>query len=215
LEASVSRYDPRVRFYFEGRAIGRDLSEDLTRFPAKMLKGNPVISRDRLVWDQRAAHYPPLDDHGLMKLYFDAAVYFDGSGPRSVMFRLPASLEGMVQPYLIGGDDYGVTAGAAGGDLVVRIAREEADGENMYSDDTPERWLEPILPARDSLLAGDPAALYLGWRMLAESPVEAPPSPMPPAPPKPPGLDSLSPPLEALDQILRPWQVHGKGSSRP
>jgi hypothetical protein len=74
-----------------------------------------------------------------------------------VTFRLPASLEGMVRPYLIGDKYYGVTAGAAGGDLIVRIARWESDGELMYSDDTPEQWLEPIVPARGSLLPGDPA----------------------------------------------------------
>jgi hypothetical protein len=204
----------KVRYYFEGRTIGRNIGGDRARFLSEMIVGNPVVTRDRFVWDHWQSRPPALDDRGLMNLYFDASLYFDGSGPRCVMFRLPASLNGMLQPYLTGDASHGVTAEAAGADLIVRIARHEQDGELMYCDDTPQQWLESMLPLRSSLLSGDPAALYLGWRMAAEDRA-ASLSPSAPDPPRPQGLDSLSPPLEALDQILRPWQSYGPGSSRP
>lgn len=210
----MSSDEVKVRYYFEGRTIGRNIGGDRARFLGEMIVGNPMVTRDRFVWDHQQARPPALDDRGLMSVYFDASVYFDGSGPRCLMFRLPDSRKAMLRPYLIGDACHGVTAEPAGADLIVRIARHEQDGELMYCDDAPQQWLDSMLPLRASLLSGDPAALYLGWRMVAADRAASRP-PGAPDPPSPPQLDRLSPPLEALDQILRPWQSYGQGSSRP
>jgi hypothetical protein len=205
----------RVRYYCELRAIGRLLDEEQVRRLRKHSGARPVITADRFVWDGRRARDPGLDEAALMAHGFDVSLYFDGSGPRRLMFRLPARLADAVQPYLIGDRYHGVTAEVTGGDLIVRMARLEADGELSYWKDTPELWLDPILPVRAGLLSGDPAALYLGWRMAAKDHTGRPPSPVSPEPPEPPGLDRLPAPLEALDQFLRPWQGYGSGTSRP
>jgi hypothetical protein len=116
------------------------------------------------------------------------------------MFRLPRSaVDPEVLSAYMEGDHNRVTVA---GDYVVVNMESQEEGGGEWIDG--EGMLEPFLPLREQLLAGDLRVLYLAWlgsvtddyfdQEENESVLE---------PPVPPGLGSLNEPLEAFAEFMR------------
>ncbi|WP_019629770.1 hypothetical protein [Actinomadura atramentaria] len=163
------------------------------------------VEPDRVVLDEwsRPAEHPIFNrsDEIIAKYGFDVALNFIQWGLRGLWLRVPAALADRLAPYA---GEYGlaVSARPAGDALLVRLNRQEEDGENSYERYDPRPWLDELLPLRDALVAGDLRAPYIAWR--ARETVFGRPRRGRPQPPVPPLLDEdeLTEPLQALIRLL-------------
>jgi len=150
----ASNRDFKVRSYYEGRTIGRQL--DLGQIHAlKRLSKRLHVNATMFIGDFTEANDPRFGIGALMNEYFDVFLHFDGFGPFRLMFRTPAVHADAIEPYLIGNDFHGVTSQIVGDDVIVRIARYEEDGELGYYKEMPELWLDMLLPLHADLAEGD------------------------------------------------------------
>ncbi|MEV8635637.1 hypothetical protein AB0395_28650 [Streptosporangium sp. NPDC051023] len=216
------RREIEVRHYYELRTVdGRELTEeqlaDMRRFSRRI-----ELTPTSLIGDFTQETDPLFDAETLLKQYFDVFLYFDGSGPRHLMFRLPgaaARIDAM-RRFVIKDSFQGVEVkNGYGDDVIVRLSLWEEDGELTYSDEVPEAWLDDLVPLHASLLAGDYSPLWLGWELASRSGTrdryQYPGS----ASPDPADLDGLGepekmpPPLAALDEFLWPPAIHPRPGS--
>jgi hypothetical protein len=186
----------KVREYYEFRAIDRPLDKDQIR-DLQMLSGRARVTPTSFVGDLTRDHDFGGDPDVLMERYFDAFLYFDQSGSRQLMFRLPTRLLDLdtVHPYRFGAE---FAARVKGKNLFLTFSRQEYDSELTYMGEDPKGRLESILPIRADLASGDLRALYLGWLMSVQEceDWEAP------EPPVPPNLDKLTEPLKNLVRYM-------------
>jgi hypothetical protein len=157
----------KVRSYYEGRTIGRQLDVGQIR-ALKGLSKRVHVNATTFIGNFSEANDPDFDIGALMNEYFDIFLHFDGYGLLTLMFRVSAVHADAVKPYLVGDDFHGITSQVIGDDVIIRIARYEADGELSYWKELPELWVDMLLPLRADLAEGDMSTLYLGWQMVTE-----------------------------------------------
>jgi hypothetical protein len=133
----------------------------------------------------------------MMLEYFDAHLYVANWGTNVLMFRLPRRLIDVsaCEPYFDGQmneltvtDDY----------VVVKFRSELEGGEGWLEG---EGMIEPLLPLREKLLAGDLRCLYLAWlsAVLSDYGYDEEAE----EPPVQPGLQQLTPDLEEFAEFMR------------
>jgi hypothetical protein len=152
-------------WYYEFRTLGRQLTEQQKlELRAELPWAN--ATDDTVVLDQWAQSFGHpifgLADK-LISQHFDAGLHFHQEGSRILWLRLPASLAPQIAPYQAG-RDWAVHTTIFGEDLVLKLHRLEADGENSYEYYDPRPWLEELLPLREDLIRGDLRALEIAWR---------------------------------------------------
>ncbi|AMV27605.1 hypothetical protein VT84_24600 [Gemmata sp. SH-PL17] len=180
--------------YYEFRAIDRALDRSaLTALRA-------LSTRARITPTSFTNEYSYGDFRGdpdeLMENYFDAHLYVANWGTRQLMLRVPVQLLPLsaVEPYTA---EEGLRAWATGTHVILDfVSRSEDD----YGWTEGAGQLDPLLPVRAELLAGDLRALYLGWLAAVESgEIDGGAT----EPPVPPGLGTLSPALTDFAEFLR------------
>ncbi|WLW57181.1 hypothetical protein [Streptomyces sp. YU58] len=187
-------------WYYEFRTLGRRLTEQHTGELRARLPGADITS-DSLVLDQWSdqTEHPIFDSADeIVSRYFDAGLYFSQAGSRTLWLRLPAALASRTAPFE---GPLGVETKLFGDDLVLRLHRQEEDGDGTYLHDDPRPWLRELLPLRDDLIAGDLRAPAIAWRAADET---LPFTRAAARPPMPEGLDEdeLTPQLHALIRLL-------------
>jgi hypothetical protein len=131
----------------------------------------------------------------LMHSYFDAFVYVANWGTHRLMLRIPASLFDMkaAKAYAT---DQSLKLHTKNDHVIVEFTSNLEDGGGW---EEGEGYLDPLLPVRAELMAGDWRSLYLGWlvdvlyRYGEEEDRE---------PPVPPNMGKLSRPLQKLADFL-------------
>jgi hypothetical protein len=194
----------KVRSYYEGRTIGRQLDKGQIR-ALKRISRRVHVTETSFIGDFTKANDPVDDTVGdigeLMNEHFDVFLHFDGCGSLILMFRAPAVHADAVKPHLIGDEFHGVTSQIIGDDVVIRVARSEEDGELTYWKEQPEKWLDMLLPLHTDLAEGDMSVLYLGWQTVEDSDFYNPERTEPVPPPLPARLAHLD--VDDLGQLPR------------
>ncbi|RAZ87279.1 hypothetical protein DPM33_26245 [Mesorhizobium hawassense] len=151
--------------YYEFRAIDRTLSQ------ADRQALRAVSSRARITATSFTNFYEWGDFKGdpdeFMERWFDLHLYLANWGSRRLMIKLPAGLvdRDRIDAFLAATDD--VMLSTAGENLIVSIAREELELEDVGDDNAG--WLEALAPLRADVLAGDLRLFYLTWLMAVET----------------------------------------------
>ena len=180
--------------YYEFRAIDRSLDRSaLTALRA--LSTRAEITSTSFTNEYNYGDFRGAPDE-LMEKYFDAHLYVANWGTHQVMLRAPVQLLPLsaVEPYTA---EEGLRAWATKTHVILDFASRSEDDYDWIEG---AGQLDPLIPVRAELLAGDLRGLYLGWLGTVESgeiderAVE---------PPVPPGLGKLSPALAAFAAFLR------------
>ncbi len=121
-----------------------------------------------------------------MEQYFDAHLYLANWGTHRLMLRLPLALLPLaaVEPYTT---EDGLRAWATKTHVVIDF---RSDSEDDYEWTEGEGRIDPLLPVRDELRAGDLRALYVGWLATLTGSEEIDEDAL--EPPVPPGLRRLT-----------------------
>ncbi|VTS01296.1 Uncharacterized protein OS=delta proteobacterium NaphS2 GN=NPH_0071 PE=4 SV=1 [Gemmata massiliana] len=180
--------------YYEFRAIDRSLDR------SAMSALRALSTRAQITSASFTNEYSYGDFRGdpdkLMEAYFDAHLYVANWGTHQLMLRVPVQLLPLsaVGPYTA---EEGLRAWATGTHVILDFASRSEDD---YGWTEGAGQLDPLLPVRAELLAGDLRALYLGWLAAVESgEIDEGAT----EPPVPPGLGTLSPALTDFAEFLR------------
>jgi hypothetical protein len=180
--------------YYEFQALDRPLT------PKQMAELRRLSSRAEITPTSFINTYNYGDFRGdpvkLMEKCFDAFVYVANWGTHRLMFRVPRSLfdVDVAKAYVY---EESLKVYSKENHVIVEFCSHD-EGGGYWEDG--QGYLEPLLPIRNDLMAGDFRSLYLGWLsgvvcgLLEEDDVE---------PPVPPGLGKLSETLKALAKFLR------------
>jgi hypothetical protein len=178
--------------YYEFQALDRPLT-DKEMAQVRQLSTRAEISRTSFTNEYHWGDFRgnPLE---MMKKWYDAHLYFANWGTHHLMLRLPRALVDVdaMQPYFAGeGLDIHLTKEHVIVEFTAQM--EEADWDEV------ECSLAPLIPLRETLLAGDLRPLYLGWLACLQNDEIDDDAPEPPIPP---GMGKLSGPLRALADFL-------------
>ena len=184
--------------YYEFQAIDRPLSRE----EIETLQGYSTRARitpTSFINEYSYGSFKGDEDEWMAK-YFDAFLYVANWGTRVLMLRLPAKLlsESTARAYCGKGSSYEdtLTLRARGGNVILKFCRQD-DGGGEWIDGGG--LLGSLVPIRSELVRGDLRALYLAWlRGIQDGDREESEA----EPPVPPGLQSLSPALNALADLL-------------
>jgi hypothetical protein len=182
--------------YYEFQAVDRPLTEKEMR-ELRTLSTRAEITPTSF-WNEY--HWGDFkgDPLKMVKLYFDAFLYFANWGTRELMLRLPlaAVVLGEIEPFC---SDNAVSLEKTKTHVIFQFHSEDESG-NWDPGNDPS--LGRLITLRTELMHGDLRPLYLGWLAPLSDPyadldddeVE---------PPVPPGLDSLTASQKALADFLR------------
>jgi len=180
--------------YYEFRALDRPLS-DKAQAELRGLSSRAEITATSFVNTYNYGDFRGKPDK-LMEKYFDAFLYVANWPAHRLMLRLPRRLFDLKE-----GKAYAVTDSVkfhdTGEHVVVDFDAHPEDGPSGWEEG--EGQLEPLLPLRADLMAGDWRALYIGWLAAAERGELDDDKREPPVPP---GLSQLTPALKALAEFL-------------
>lgn len=179
--------------YYEFQALDRPLTEAEQR-EVRQLSTRAEITATSFTNEYHFGSFrgKPLD---MVKHWYDAHLYFANWGTHRLMLRVPRSLVDVeaIEPYCDGEClSLDLTPNHA-------ILEFNANTEGGLDWDEIECRLAPLIPIRDSLMAGDPRCLYLGWLCAAQ---EGHLQDDDEEPPVPPGLDRLTGSLRSLADFL-------------
>ena len=188
--------------YYEFVAIDRPLTA-IQQQELREITSRATITSTRLVNEYHWGDFrgDPLD---LLGRYFDAHLYYANWGSRALMFAFPRHLVDL-EPLEAYADDEFVRLTERGERVIVELWENEGEG---WWDEENEAKLVDLLPLRADIISGDLRALYLValkglgiWlddidldeELEEEAHLE---------PPLPAGLRQLTPPLQALIELL-------------
>jgi hypothetical protein len=182
--------------YYEFQAIDRPLNEKEMR-ELRTLSTRAEITPTSF-WNEY--HWGDFkgDPLKMMKMYFDAFLYFANWGTRELMLRLPltAVVPKEIEPFC---SDNAVSLEKTKTHVIFQFHSEDESGDWEPGSDPS---LGRLIPLRTELMHGDLRPLYLGWLAALSDPYadldddEVEPT-------VPPGLDSLTAPQKALAHFLR------------
>jgi hypothetical protein len=154
--------------YHEFRAVDRPLTPAEQREVAK-LSSRAEVSAHHATFVYNYSSFRG-DPNELLTTVFDAMFFISSYGDMQLVFRLPRSLFDLsrAEPYLVeegGVTTSGIQLRAFGDQLLLSVGLEEMELGWVEG----EGWLEPMLPLREDLLAGDDRPLYLFWLAAFEN----------------------------------------------
>ncbi|GIH61492.1 hypothetical protein [Microbispora siamensis] len=147
--------------YVEAMVVDRVLDEN-TQSVLRMLPGQPIVTANQFSasvdWDDYTREMEKF-----VEQTFDAWLFFDNYGPRTVAFRIPSAAlpTQAVAPHLHGTSLEGLCMETSGDDLLLRFSLYAEDSELFNLNETGAGWLHKILPVREELMSGRLDALEL------------------------------------------------------
>ncbi|MBB2742741.1 UNVERIFIED_ORG: hypothetical protein FHR35_002563 [Microbispora rosea subsp. rosea] len=156
------RNERRHYRYIEAVVLGRVLDEN-TQSVLRMLPGQPMVTADHFSasvdWDDYTREMEEF-----VEQTFDAWLFFDNDGPRTVAFRIPSEAlpAQAVAPHLHGDVLQGLRMETSEDDLLLRFSMYAEDSELFNLHESGTGWLRDILPVREELMSGRLDALELG-----------------------------------------------------
>ncbi|GAA4205706.1 hypothetical protein [Microbispora amethystogenes] len=155
------RDERRHYTYIEAVVLDRVLDEN-TQSALRMLPGQPMVTSASFSasvdWDEYTREM-----ERFVERTFDAWLFFDNTGPRTVAFRIPGTALSAqaVAPYAHGDVLEGLSVETSGDDLLLRLRMYAEDSELFNLHETGAGWLNDILPVRAELMSGTLDALEL------------------------------------------------------
>ncbi|KAA9381498.1 hypothetical protein F5972_01280 [Microbispora cellulosiformans] len=155
------RDERRHYTYIEAVVLDRVLDEN-TQAALRMLPGQPMVTpasfSASVDWDDYTREM-----ERFVERTFDAWLFFDNTGPRTVAFRIPGTALSAqaVAPYAHGDVLEGLNVETSGDDLLLRLRMYAEDSELFNLHETGAGWLQDILPVRAELMSGTLDALEL------------------------------------------------------
>jgi hypothetical protein len=190
--------------YYEFVAIDRPLSAP-ERKRLRRITSRATITSTRLVNTYEWGDFKA-DPRELVAKYFDAFLYYANWGTRRLILRVPsARLELKIAKQYCAIRTAGsrsirsvATVDAVGKHLVLDLWSESESGDDWA--DIEPGLLSALVPIRNELIAGDHRALYLAWRLRAQS---REPTAKTRTPPVPASASRLTGSQQALVEFLR------------
>jgi len=174
--------------YYEFQAIDRPLSE-ADRQALRDLSTRARITATSFTNSYEWGSFKG-DPAKLMDRWFDLHLYMANWGSRHLMMKFPARLidRGRLDAFL--GEVDCVRLRAVGANLILNIARDELEFDDV---DDGSGWLAALAPLRADALAGDLRLFYLLWLTAVEADAIAADEPEPM-----PGIGPMTGALEAF-----------------
>ncbi|MBO4269953.1 hypothetical protein [Microbispora triticiradicis] len=147
--------------YVEAVVLDRVLDEN-TQSVLRMLPGQPLVTETSFSASVDWEDYTE-EMEKFVERTFDAWLFFDNTGPRTVAFRIPGTALSAeaVAPYAHGNILEGLSVETSDDDLLLRLRMYAEDSELFNLHETGAGWLKDILPVRAELMSGTLDALEL------------------------------------------------------
>jgi hypothetical protein len=195
---SPGRSEPMSEYqYYEFQAVDRPLT-DGEMDELRQLSTRADITRTSFTNTYQWGNFRG-DPRKMMEKYFDSFVYAANWGTHRFILRLPRALADAEELSAYEAENV-LDVWTTGQHVLLEFHSDLEGGDD--EEESGEEWMPSLLPVRDSLLAGDLRAAYLGWLSAIEDDshdLEDDAA----EPPVPPGLNELTGGLERLAQFMR------------
>ena len=144
--------------YYEFQAIDRKLTkEEINKIGA--LSSRSRVNRNRAVFTYNYGSFRG-NTQELLLNHFDAFLYTSNFGTKELSFRIPASLFN-AKALCLYEYEYAVEVETYGDSTIINLQFNDDEAGGWVEEEDCLNLLDDMLPIRESLIKGDPRALYL------------------------------------------------------